>query len=456
MDGAESIDFLSAEEDEIPTTNQSEEEKIEKSSKRKKSEISPATTPIENKKSKTEISEQTQRMIYIKATNENLAAYAKKKPIAIKKALEAELGALDEIKITGEFVRIICKNQPQKTKAMKIKSLLDKAVIISEPFVMTNEDKKQDKMEQENQEVKGIIFGIPTDIDDSEIKEEIHAIWVKRLQRREGDLLIPTETVIFGLEADNLPSHVNIGCLSKRVSLYIPRPMRCTKCQQYGHRMHQCYSRMKCARCTGNHKYEDCPNQHEPRCANCQGSHSAGFRECPKYIEVQQTLQISVNEKMSYADALKQLKQTKKQTEVNIITSIDETANHGLAEVSHSSASGEHNNTKNRSSEHVTQTVATGIVNKGPGLGEVSLSSSSGSHGVKKSFREYATQTECTESTETEITITTDPGNNFQHFAMIVVKLLKKLKAPTNTIAEVIKAANNLIASEERTRKIST
>ena len=71
--------------------------------------------------------------------------------------------------------------------------------------------------------------------------------------------------------------------------------------------------RKKCPKCSGNHSYDKCQKVDKPICPNCKGDHSAGHKLCPKFVKVQNTLEISIKQKMSYAQAVKKLKETEEQ-----------------------------------------------------------------------------------------------------------------------------------------------
>ena len=86
---------------------------------------------------------------------------------------------------------------------------------------------------------------------------------------------------------------------------YIQITMRCYHCQAYGHQAKQCYVKEKCPKCSGNHSYDKCQKVDKPIGPNCKGDLSAGHKLCPKFVKVQNTLEISVKQKMSYAQAVK-------------------------------------------------------------------------------------------------------------------------------------------------------
>lgn len=256
--------------------------------------------------------------VYIKGKTSNIVQLAKSKPIQIKKALSAIIDNNEQIKLTGQTLRIRCKDANQKDYLMKMTQLLDVEIDVSEPFSVSKikhqNDINKTKAISYN---KGIIFGIPLDITDDELKFEIKATWLQRMTQRSGNQFIPTTTVIFAVDAADLPESVMIGYIRKRVKRYIPRPLRCLKCQMYGHKMSQCYSaNIKCPRCGGKHGFDDCKVLVR-KCPNCAGSHSAGFRECVKYKEVQATLQVSVTQNIPFAQAARKIRKTQKDLIVN-------------------------------------------------------------------------------------------------------------------------------------------
>lgn len=77
-----------------------------------------------------------------------------------------------------------------------------------------------------------------------------------------------------------LPKSVQIGYMSYSVREYIPKPIRCYKCQRMGHTAQQCKGKMRCARCGGQHEYGKCEKETKIKCCNCGGEHSAELGGC--------------------------------------------------------------------------------------------------------------------------------------------------------------------------------
>lgn len=62
--------------------------------------------------------------------------------------------------------------------------------------------------------------------------------------------------VFIDFQDEKLPERVKIGYMSYFVSKYVPPPLRCYKCQRYGHIV--CRGKQRCAKCGGEHRYEEC------------------------------------------------------------------------------------------------------------------------------------------------------------------------------------------------------
>ena len=104
---------------------------------------------------------------------------------------------------------------------------------------------------------------------------------VFRLKNRKGE---PSRAVRVTFEGCTLPAEVWIACTPHQVSAFAGSVRRCTKCQVIGHTKSQCRSRVtRCSRCgAGGHVVEGCSNTLS--CINCNGRHSAAFRQCPEML----------------------------------------------------------------------------------------------------------------------------------------------------------------------------
>ena len=133
---------------------------------------------------------------------------------------------------------------------------------------------------------------------------------VKRISVRRNGETRTTNTYILTFSSPDLPHSVKIGYISAEVDLYIPNPMRCFKCQQYGHHISRCPRGPICAKCgtdEEDHSYDTCSNT--LKCTNCKGSHAAFSRECPIWKEEKEILNIKYTKNVSFPEARQLVKQ---------------------------------------------------------------------------------------------------------------------------------------------------
>lgn len=100
--------------------------------------------------------------------------------------------------------------------------------------------------------------------------------------------------------------------VSYGVRLYIPPPIRCFKGQKYGHVAVVCRGKQRCARCGVDHEYGKCGQGRTPKCCNCGGEHSAAYGGCEVRKDAIKVQNVRMEEGISYAEALKKVKQTPK------------------------------------------------------------------------------------------------------------------------------------------------
>ena len=133
---------------------------------------------------------------------------------------------------------------------------------------------------------------------------------VKKMTVVRNGVRIPTGTVFLTFAGTNLPTSIKVAYMVVRVDLYIPNPVRCFKCQKYGHFSNNCRHTETCDKC-GNPTHEgDCT---EIKCINCKGQHAASSRNCPMWLEEKEIQAIKVRNNISYIDAKKRFSITKPQ-----------------------------------------------------------------------------------------------------------------------------------------------
>lgn len=159
-----------------------------------------------------------------------------------------------------------------------------------------------------NNEVKGIVHGFDKDIESKSLNQirafgyEITNIYI-----------MPTKTevqsVVLTFKGDKLPDKVTLGYRAYNVRQYVPRPIRCFKCQRFGHKASKCSFDNRCSKCGEGHRAEECQKEKtEYKCCNCEESHSAAYSKCAQFVKAQEIIKVKVLEKVSYAQAARVVK----------------------------------------------------------------------------------------------------------------------------------------------------
>ncbi|GBM81216.1 hypothetical protein AVEN_236428-1 [Araneus ventricosus] len=122
---------------------------------------------------------------------------------------------------------------------------------------------------------KGVITcGRLLNLSNEEIEQELSGQGIKDVRRinirRDGEL-IPTKHFILTFNTPRLPEYIKAGYVRSSVRSYIHNPLRCFKCEHFGHSKNNCRGTFTCARCavTGHASIGCKANE---KCVNCQAS----------------------------------------------------------------------------------------------------------------------------------------------------------------------------------------
>ena len=141
----------------------------------------------------------------------------------------------------------------------------------------------------------------------TEIKEELasqQVTEVKRISVTRAGKKENTHTYILTFGTSDLPTKIKVGYLSVPIKPYIPNPLRCFRCQRFGHHRDQCKSPEVCGKC-GNtdHSKEHC--EVDPACVNCKGKHEASSKNCPSWKKEKEISRIKTERNLPYPQARK-------------------------------------------------------------------------------------------------------------------------------------------------------
>ncbi|GFS78274.1 uncharacterized protein TNCV_3172251 [Trichonephila clavipes] len=127
-------------------------------------------------------------------------------------------------------------------------------------------------------------------------------IQVRRITIKKDNSVIPTKLLILTFNRPKLPTTIKAGYLNCKIRPYIPNPLRCFKCQRFGHSQNSCRGQLTCSRCAAvGHSSTDCTL--EPKCINCSQIHTADSKLCPKWKTEKEIQTIKTNRNISYFEA---------------------------------------------------------------------------------------------------------------------------------------------------------
>ena len=119
--------------------------------------------------------------------------------------------------------------------------------------------------------------------DPDEIKENVPMITdVHRIVVKRNNVEIKTNTLILTFNTPQIPDYLKICYLNIPVTQYVPNPIRCYKCQRFGHVTGKCKHSETCARCSETgHKDDTCTKEY--KCINCGEKHASYNKTCSYY-----------------------------------------------------------------------------------------------------------------------------------------------------------------------------
>ena len=224
-------------------------------------------------------------------------------PSKREKALSNHIGSFQWImgfRREGQFM-VACRDKNQQTKLANTTSLglgpgIKMYVECSIPSPHT----------------EGVIKGIP--LEDEISKEEIKVLingketsglvtHVQRLKRRDGEY---SKALRIKFAKETLPEEVIVFRSLYRVSAYVANPIRCTRCQIFGHHWKTCKeTEQTCPRCgSSGHDAKHCKGL--KYCINCkEEGHSAAYIGCPYHKQLKKANQIRATTWMPLHEAFK-------------------------------------------------------------------------------------------------------------------------------------------------------
>ena len=218
------------------------------------------------------------RFLLVKGTD-NERPLSKLSPFAVNKAIAAVLGSdpFNIKKLRNGDILIEADKETQSSKLLKMTKLsltMDNVIPISvSPHYSLNTK-------------KGVLrYPDIKDCTDEEILEGLKdegVIKLRRITVFRDDLRKQTRTFILTFQSQTLPKYIRVGYYRVAVSQFIPNPVRCYKCQKFGHTKFNCRKNEVCNKCGQEDHTDSQQCKNKPKCVNCQGKHASTEKRMSK------------------------------------------------------------------------------------------------------------------------------------------------------------------------------
>ncbi|GBM31723.1 hypothetical protein AVEN_45642-1 [Araneus ventricosus] len=137
------------------------------------------------------------------------------------------------------------------------------------------------------------------------IGEHENVSGISRINIRKNGQTIPTKHLVLTFNTPNIHESVRIAYLNCPVRAYIPNPLRCYKCQRFGHTTESCRGKLTGAQCSQiGHESEICYVT-TPYCINCKENHPSYAKVCSQW-KIEKEIQTSkIKPNISFKEARK-------------------------------------------------------------------------------------------------------------------------------------------------------
>ncbi|GBN46977.1 hypothetical protein AVEN_172931-1 [Araneus ventricosus] len=216
-------------------------------------------------------------------------------PFLVEKAITATVGEVKSTKkLRSGDLLVEVHSRKQSEQIVKLKTFSNIPITVSRHATLNSS--------------KGVITcGELLNVTTEEILKELQGQGVSHVRRisirRDGQLL-NTKHLILTFDSAKLPENIKAGYMRLSVRTYIPNPLRCFKCQCFGHSKTSCRGTLTCARCAEvGHESTDCTRTE--KCVNCKGEHTSFSRNCFAWKQEKEIISTKIKKQISFQEARK-------------------------------------------------------------------------------------------------------------------------------------------------------
>ena len=149
------------------------------------------------------------------------------------------------------------------------------------------------------------------DMSEADIVMELREQGVEEVSRfilKKDGKEIRTNTLFVTFRTPTPPEKIKIGYYNVAVNLYIPNPLRCFGCQEFGHSKKYCKKEHRCWKCgREGHDGGECTSE-SLCCVNCKGDHFSSSKTCPVWILEKEIQRVKAEKKLTYGEARRLVK----------------------------------------------------------------------------------------------------------------------------------------------------
>ena len=216
-------------------------------------------------------------------------------PFVIEKAISGSIGTPKSVKkLKSGCLLIECERKGQTDNIMKMKTFFDIPVTT---FAHTTLNSSKGVMRC--RDLAGVV---DADIIEGMKHEGVTA--VRRIRIKRNGTLQDTNTFVLTFNKPTVPKVVKVGFLQVKVEIYIPNPLRCYKCQKYGHHEDRCSRAKVCGRC-GDTSHQEADCRATPHCVNCGKEHHASSKDCDTWKMEKEIQRVKFTSNIPYPEARK-------------------------------------------------------------------------------------------------------------------------------------------------------